>query len=304
VSRSIIITGGTGFIGSHLIETFLSNNYTVIALIQPKSSRNRIKEFEANPNLILTESLNSKIVMQKSEEPPELLIHAAWSGVSVSERNSWEGQSQNIPLTMHLLETAYNLGIRKIIGFGSQAEYGKLPDYPINEDYQCNPITAYGTAKLSCLVMFKQFCTLKDLNWNWFRLFSVYGEKENASWLIPSSILNMKSSNRMELTAGDQKYDYIYVKDLAKAIYKITQSDPKSGIYNLASNHPTKLKVLLELLRRITNPEAELDFGAIEYRPGQQMHMEADCTKLFNDFAISLEPNFETNLPSVVDYYT
>lgn len=301
MKQTVLLSGATGFLGSHLAEDLSLNNFKVIALIRNKSDLFRCNEFK-NDNLIFIniDSENCKELIQMHQ--PSIFIHSAWNGVSAKGRNDWNIQVENITLTTRLLVLANELKIKKIIAFGSQAEYGNF-NGRINEDVVCNPNSAYGAAKLATLEILKSFCELHSMNWYWFRLFSVYGTREGNDWLIPSVIHNTFHNKQMDLTGCEQRYDYIYVKDISQAIIKVLEAENETGIFNLSSNSSRQLKEMIEKIRTIVNPNVVLKFGALPYRHNQVMHMEGDSSRFNKQYNFEVKSRFDANIEDIINYY-
>ncbi|MEP7169118.1 MAG: NAD-dependent epimerase/dehydratase family protein, partial [Bacteroidota bacterium] len=120
-SKTILLSGATGFLGSHLAEDLSKNNYKVLALIRSSSDLWRLNEIK-NENLALI-NLNEKNFKENIQKhSPDFFIHAAWQGVGAEGRNNAVVQTANISFTTEMLTLANELKIKKIISFGSQAE--------------------------------------------------------------------------------------------------------------------------------------------------------------------------------------
>jgi UDP-glucose 4-epimerase len=291
----VLITGITGFLGSHIAENLVANNIQVIGLKRKDSDVWRCQEFKDKIHWIDIddEGLFKKQLLDTSFDT---IIHGAWIGVESDQRNNWIQQTKNIPFLVSLLDVAKAVGVKKIIFLGSQAEYGII-DGKISEDHEAEALNAYASTKLACMEILKTFCKTNDINWIWLRLFSLFGEKENQNWLIPSLINSMLRDKQMDFTSGEQKYAYLYVKDYASMMNKIVTMSIESGIYNISSNKTRTIKSLVEDIRNYINPEFILNFGTLNYRDNQSMHMEGDILKLsaqigeieFTDYTIALQ---------------
>lgn len=299
-SKTILLTGASGFIGSHLAEDLLSANYRVVALVRRNSDLWRCQDFE-NKELFYVYLDDDNFVREIELYNPDVLIHSAWGGVSMSGRNDWNTQVRNIVFSTKVFTLAHEVGIKKIIALGSQAEYGVFEDR-INEDAPCRPVTAYGAAKLATLDIFKSYCEVNGINWFWLRLFSLYGTRENPEWLISSAVHNMYHGKPMDMTPGEQRYDYLYIKDFSKAVRKVVESTTESGVYNLGSDTSIQLKDLVTEIRSIVNPGAVLNFGALPYRNNQVMRMEGDSSRFNRHFDFSVQGDYKKNLIEVVNY--
>lgn len=298
---TVLLSGATGFLGSHLAEYFSLNGHKVLALVRNSSDLTRVKEFR-NDNLVLVNTDTDNHIKLLTEHRPSCFIHTAWQGVSVEGRNDPKVQNENIVLTRRLLFLAQTLKIKKVIALGSQAEYGNFHGR-ISEDAVCKPISAYGKAKLATLDMLRVFCEEHSMQWYWIRIFSVYGTREKKDWLIPSVIRSLLNGEAMDLTACEQRYDYLYAKDFWHAVMKVVQANVGSGIFNLGSNTSIRLREMIEKIKTMAGSSSVLNFGALPYRPDQVMHMEGDSTKFNAQFHFEAETSFEKNMEQLISYY-
>jgi len=209
---------------------------------------------------------------------PDAVVHLAWSGVSGDARND-QAQTVNVHHTVELLKVAERAGARHFIGLGSQAEYGPC-SHRIDEHQPARPTTLYGVSKFCAGTLSAALCAQQHVRFAWLRLFSCYGPGDNPSWLIPSLVHNLQLGRRPALTRCEQLWDYIYVDDVAEAIARVTLSGKTEGVFNLGSGIATPLFRIVEMIRDLASPGAQLGIGEIPYRPDQVMHLEADITRL------------------------
>ena len=205
-------------------------------------------------------------------------------------------------MQQELLDLALEVGCKKIVGAGSQSEYGDF-ESKIDESYPVNPKTAYAAVKAGALIIMKSFCEINNIDWYWFRLFPLFGPHEAEKWLIPSLIKNIETSDHMDLTPGEQKLSYLYVGECAKAIMMSIYAKGKSGIYNICSDNPMSLKELVTKIRDKVKPSFRLNFGAMPYRYGQCMYMEGDTTALRKNIYNLNTSDFEEKLDLTIEYY-
>jgi nucleoside-diphosphate-sugar epimerase len=173
-----------------------------------------------------------------------------------------------------MIDLAIRLHAKKLICLGSQAEYG-LYNYKVTEEHVPEPTDAYGAVKLLTLYYLQNVASKNNISWYWLRIFSVIGENENKSWLLSQVMDKLLSGEEIELTPGEQFYDYIYISDFIHALNQISKyNSDLSGIYNICSGHPVKIKQLLLLVAEKLHVSASaLKFGAIPYRKNQNMYM-------------------------------
>jgi nucleoside-diphosphate-sugar epimerase len=292
--KYVLITGITGFLGSHIAENLLNNNIPVIGLKRKNSNIWRCQTFKDKIIWIDLDE-EEEYIYEILKYNIDIIIHGAWIGVEAHERDDWNLQTKNIHFLVKLLQIAKKLSLKKFIFLGSQAEYGTIVGI-VNEEQKCEALNAYGSVKLACLELVKTFSKINNINWIWLRLFSLFGEKENETWLIPSLIQKIKNESQMDFTLGEQQYAYLYVKDFTSIINKIIVSQIVSGIYNISSDNVSSIRLIVEKIRNKINPEFKLNFGALSYRENQSMHMQGSIDKLktqvgnieFTDFSIAI----------------
>ncbi len=297
----ILVTGATGFLGSHIVEELISSKNEIIATYRKSSKREELP-FCQSIIWVKTDQYGWENMIQSFA--PEIIIHAAWSGVNSTTRNDKDIQLSNISFTNQLLELGKKCKIRKFISLGSQAEYGDFSER-INELYPANPTTSYGQVKLSVQKNVQEYCEKHHIEWYWLRVFCIFGERESNLWLIPkliNSILTSKKS--MDFTPCEQEYAYLYVRDFANIIKKIVESATScSGVYNISSNNSIKLYELLNIIRDKIDTTFKLNFGITPYRSNQSMHIEGDMSKFIKQFGTIELSDFEVSLNRTIEYY-
>lgn len=298
--KYILITGITGFLGSHIAENLI-NNYNVIGLKRKNANIWRCKEFK-DKVIWIDIDIEKNYIKKLTNYFIETIIHGAWIGIESNEREDWSLQSRNLQFLFELLEVAKETDVNKFIFLGSQAEYGNINGI-ITEVQVCEPLNAYGSVKLACLEILKTFSKNNNINWIWLRLFSLFGEKENETWLFPSVIKKIKTESEMDFTLGEQKYAYLYVKDFALIINKIVKYDVESGIYNLSSDIVRSIRSIVEEIRDRLKPNFQLNFGVLNYRDYQSMHVQGSIDKLNNQIGKTEFTDFSVAIDNTIKYY-
>jgi nucleoside-diphosphate-sugar epimerase len=277
MKKRILLTGATGFLGSHIAKVIIKNDIELIALKRENSDLYRCKTFKNKINWIIIDidGFWKETIVKLN---PTHIIHSAWSSVNSNERNDLS-QIENLDFLKDLLEVSKAVKLNQFIGFGSQAEYGILKS-KVREEEVLNPVSIYGSTKVAVQKILKTFCELNQIEWIWLRLFSFTGEYENNNWLIPflvNSIINEKS---IDMTLGEQKYSYMYVNDFASIILKIITSKVDSGIYNISAENALSVMEISNLISKKLNILSKINWGALPYRLNQSMHIEGDTLRL------------------------
>jgi len=275
-----LVTGAAGFLGSHLLPRLLENGDTVTVLLRPTSNPWRIQQLLPQVEVIrcdLTEI--ESIGHHLKAARPEVVYHLAWAGGnSGKHQNDLSQIEDNLPFSLAFFRKAAEAGARRWIGCGSAAEYG-LMDGPISESDVPQPHTLYGISKYALCLTTAKMCALLGLEYLWARPFGVYGPQDHPRGLIPFVIRTLLRGERPSLTAGEQRWDYLYVEDAARALARLA-SAPAAGIFNVASGEAGSLRGLVERIRDLIDPALPLGFGEIAYPPDQLMSLQADVSKL------------------------
>jgi nucleoside-diphosphate-sugar epimerase len=296
----ILLTGATGFLGSHIAEELIENGHDLILTKRQSSNLWRCESFVNKVYWVNTDS--KSWIKETLKFCPEIIINSAWNGVSAGNREEWGTQVENINFQQQLLELASNVKLKRFIGIGSQAEYGEFHER-IDETFLPNPSTAYGATKLAASIILSTFCNTHQIGWYWFRLFSCFGERESENWLIPATIKNILTKDSMDLTPGEQEYSYMYIKDVARFILTAVESTAQSGIYHIAADKCRTLKEILNFIKDYLNPQFKLNFGALPYRIGQSMINASFIDKTTTAFGKIDPSDFKEKLIQTIEYY-
>jgi nucleoside-diphosphate-sugar epimerase len=298
----ILLTGASGFVGSHVLRRCHERGFSVAALLRPGGERRRLREaggtvVEIDGDLGTAEAARPPI----EAFAPDVVLHLAWDGVSNTLRNDPRQLRHNPAAALALVDAAAAAGARAWVGLGSQAEYGRV-EGRIDERQATHPTSLYGIAKLATGLASAVRCDEQGLRFAWLRLFSTYGPDDNPGWLIPSVADELLAGRTPRLTAGTQRWDYLYVGDVADALVAAAENVAVSGVYNLGSGEPRTVRSIVEAVRDRAAPGHALDFGAVPFRPDQVMHLEADTTRLRRDAGWQPRVSFDAGISETVGW--
>ena len=299
-----LVTGATGHIGSHLIRSLLKNDAEVAVLLRPTSDVWRIEDALSRLHII-TGDLSSICEADRLVRgfAPEVVFHLAWHGVSKHLRNDASQLSQNVSGSIELLRIAYESGCRRWIGLGSQAEYG-LYDMILTENLATRPVTHYGRAKLYVCLLAQKLCEDWKMDFVWPRLTASYGPMDNTDHLIPSVVLSLLRGARKALTAGEQRWDYLYVDDVVDAIFKLAIAPGANGIFNLGSGTSHTVRTVVERIRDLIDPSLPLGFGEAPYNGEEIRNLQVDNSRLRQATGWSPQVSLDEGLRRTVDWYS
>jgi nucleoside-diphosphate-sugar epimerase len=297
-----LVTGASGFLGSHLTRELVRRGHIVTILLRPTSKTLLIDNYLGAVRVVYGEMQNlSGLKKALDSEPVDAAFHLAWYGVTAKDRNDSRQITHNVKGSLDLWEILHQSGCSTWIGLGSQAEYGPHAGV-LREDTVTNPKTAYGVAKLAVGQLTQQLCTLADMRYIWLRLLSAYGPGDDENHMIPSMIRALMAGQKPRVTAGEQLWDYIYVTDAVEAFCALLESSA-SGVLNVGSGSATPLRKTMELLRDRIDPNLEIGFGEIPYATDQVMHLEADISRLRAATGWEPKVSLEEGLRRTVEWY-
>ena len=295
----ILVTGAGGFVGAAVADLAARNGHDVTALVRNPSSPRAAAL--AGHCAIAVADLSDRDAIRAvlSKARPDCVIHSAWEGVGGPAR-AGDIQLDNIRTTVDLLDSAIALGVRRFIGIGSQAEYGRH-DRRIDESAATEPFLLYGAAKLSACHLTRQRASEAGIGFAWLRLFSPYGPGDNSNWLIPSVAAQILAGQAPRTSAGTQKWDYLHIADCAKGILAAALTESAQGVFNLSSGRAVTVRSIVERIRDLACPGLALTFGDIPFGPDQIMHLEGDCSRLTAATGWTPRIMIEDGLVTVVD---
>lgn len=297
----VLLTGATGFAGSHLLRLLLRRGCEVAILMRSSADPWRIRDVLAQVRVIQGDLASLQNVADAiGSFAPQWTAHLAWHGVGPELRNDLS-QLTNLGAILSLLAAVGAAGCEQFVGLGSQAEYG--PHHAmIDESTATTPSTVYGVTKLAAGLTAQQYCASHGMRLAWLRLFSSYGPGDSPRWMIPDVILTLLRGGKPSLTAGQQEWDFLYVEDAVEAIYLAMEKNAE-GIFNLASGECRPLRQIVEQVRDLVDPSLPLGFGEIPYRPDQVMRLEADIRRLRSHTGWSPRTSLQDGLRATVDWY-
>ena len=272
---NVVVTGSTGFLGSHIVAESEKQGHKVF----------RLKHSDVNQLNIL------------NSFSPDILIHCGWGGVSAEDRNNPDLQKQNILFSDKVLSL---YPFKQVIALGSQDEYGFINEI-VNEEHTLKPLSEYAKAKISFCEHLQNFAHAHNITWQWLRIFNMYGTGQAPNWLIPSIIKKcLTGEQKMQTTLGEQQYAYLFADDFARAIVSMFGKN-NSGIYNISSSTPLPLRQIFNQIKQLTDSNIVFEFGAIPYRPNQSMMICGDSSKFMNTFGCFETTEFTIGLQKVID---
>jgi nucleoside-diphosphate-sugar epimerase len=189
---------------------------------------------------------------------------------------------------------------RQIIALGSQAEYGFYQG-PVSEDYPLQCLNEYGRSKNLCRKMLQEYGEAHRIEWQWIRIFTVFGEKQSAGLISGIAKACVEGRKEFPTSFGKQVYSYMYAADFARALCQVLGSEGKSGVYNLSQpkGRYSNQEILEKAKAKMHSP-ISIQYGAMPYPVHQVMLMDGDVTRFEQAFGPIPCSDFEQALDATL----
>ena len=281
----VIVTGGAGFIGSHLADELFKRGYQVIILDNLSTGNiSNLDSFLKKRNTEFVQgSITNLRLLQKLFSGADYVFHqAAIPSVPRSVNNPKNSHNANITGTLNVLLAAKHNGIKKVVYASSSSVYGDTPTLPKTEDMIPNPLSPYAVTKLAGEYYCKVFQDIYGLKSTCLRYFNVYGPRQDPNSLyaavIPLFISYLKAGKSPVIFGdGEQSRDFTFVQDVAEANILAAESNA-TGIYNIGSSESVTVNRLTQLIVRFIGNDSIKPVYK-EPRSGDVLHSLASISK-------------------------
>lgn len=304
-SRKALVTGGAGFIGSHLVDRLVSEDFKV-AIIDDLSE-GKLGNLNQAATFYHTDIANSAVDEIFSREQPDIVFHlAARVSVTNSAHNPVDNAEVNVIGTLKLLDAARRMGLEKFI-FSSTggAIYGSPEETPCSENSPAAPISPYGLSKYMAEQYISLFHRLHRLNYTNLRYGNVYGPRQDPhgeAGVIAIFIQAMLEGKQPRIFGdGTQERDFVYVDDIVEANMRAVDGGTNQTL-NIGSGEGTTINRIFELLRDLMDYQQEAEHRP--RRPGEVHKISLDCNEALDQLGWS--PNFPLaeGLQKTVEYFS
>src|SRR3990167_7552314 len=241
--KKILVTGGAGFIGSHLVDRLIKSGYKTI--VADNLSRGKLENVNAKADFEKTDITSKKITDLIKKIKPDVIYHfAAQSNIGQSLKDPQKDISINFLATQTLLDQAKVLKIKKIIFASSAAVYAESKKMPIKEEDLKEPISLYGVSKLCSEYLLRNYHKIHGLPYASLRFANVYGPRQDmsAEGGVVAILIDKILKNDQATIFGDgtQTRDFIYVSDVVKACLLSLRNDVL-GEFNIGTAQETPI---------------------------------------------------------------
>ncbi|MGE5701125.1 MAG: NAD-dependent epimerase/dehydratase family protein [Clostridia bacterium] len=267
---NVLITGGAGFIGSHLCKFLLGLGHidrvvTVDSFhpyYDPEIKRQRVAAMRRFPRFCLYETdILDTAAMQRvfEREKPDTVIHlAAIPGVRGSLQDPLAYVDVDVKGTVQMLELVKQYGVKRLVVASSSSVYGeRTVDRPFHEsDHDLNPVSPYAASKAAAELFCRSYAQLYGLHVTALRFFTVYGPGQRPDMAISTFFRMLERGEEIPLYDLQSVRDYTYVDDIVRGIWAAVEHMNGWQVFNLGSGSPVGLTELVALIERVTGKTA------------------------------------------------
>ena len=311
---NVLVTGGVGFIGSHVCERLLDAGHTVCALddlndfYDPSIKQNTLRELQSRAQsfAFVHADITNRIELNEvlSSMPFDQIIHlAARAGVRPSLEQPALYQRVNVEGTVNLFEAARESGIKKITIASSSSVYGINSKVPFSEaDPIFSTISPYAASKLACEALGHVYHHVHGMDICMLRFFTVYGPRQRPDLAIHKFATLMYENHPIPVFGnGSTSRDYTYVDDTVEGVIACTEREFGYEIINLGESQTVALTRLIELLEIALNTKAKIDRQPMQ--PGEVPITYANIEKAQRLLGYDPQTQIEDGIPRFVEWF-
>jgi UDP-glucose 4-epimerase len=296
----VLVTGGAGFIGSHVVDMLISKGFDVA--VADNLSNGKAENVNKKARFYKADITTHELVDVFQSEIPDCVIHLA---AHINLRKSLEDPAfdatQNIMGSLNVLENCRHFHVKKIIYSSTAAVYGEPRYMPVDEVHLIRPTSPYGLSKAVVEDYIRLYSKLYSLKYAIVRYANVYGPRQDPlgeAGVVSIFIDKMLKGENPEIYGdGCQTRDFIFVKDVASAT--IAAMDAENGIYNVGTEKETSVNELFNMLAEITG------FKGKPQRKGPKNEVRRICLRCSKKEMLGWEPkaNLHEGLEKTADYF-
>ena len=315
--KTYLITGGAGFIGSHLADNLLKEGNKIIVIdnfcdfYNPKIKERNVKDNLNNPNYLLYRiDIRDMMAIESVFESNNIdcVIHlAAMAGVRPSIENPTLYQEVNCLGTQNILECMKKYHINKLVMASSSSVYGNCKEVPFKENFVVDyAISPYAATKKANEVMTHVYHALDNMNVIMLRFFTVFGPRQRPDLAINKFTRLMLTDEEIPMFGnGSTSRDYTYVGDIVDGIKSsikyVLENDNVYEIINLGNSNPVSLKDMINTIGEVLNKEPKI--LELPMQPGDVERTYADITKAKKLLGYDPKTSFKEGIQKFVEWY-
>lgn len=281
ISLRVLVSGATGFLGSHVARALVVRGHEVAAACRTGSNRWRLEDQANNISWMAFDLSDAQAIADTLRmTKPEIVLHCAAYGMDYREQSLERSIGINILGTQRLLEEASKVGVQRFIHVGSCFEYGDKCGL-VSEGAVLEPVSMYGATKAAATLLIMQQSRALGVPTVVVRPFGLYGPYDRDDKFVPQVIRACLAGTSLDVTGGEQVRDYTHADDAVRFFVKLVEMPifPVGEIMNLASGQPVQLREIGQMVTELMNTAHLLRWGVQPYRPDELKSLMANVDK-------------------------
>jgi len=308
MSRHYMVTGGAGFIGSHITKYLLARGEKVRVFDNFSNGKRENLEEAGGAEVVEGDLRNREVLARAMEGVTHIFHQAAVGSVPRSVKDPFETMTSNSDGTLNLLWKAKEIGVKRVVIAGSSSVYGDTPGMPRVETLSVSPLSPYALSKLNQEIWGKIATRLYGLETVTLRYFNVFGPfqdpKSEYAAVIPKFISAILDGRPITIFGtGKQSRDFTYIENVVMANIRAMESDKGLGeAFNIGCGEKYSLLDLVEGLKRAMKADVSIEF--LPPRPGDPFESQANIEKARTLLGYDPKIYFEEGLRRTVEWFT
>lgn len=304
--EAVLVTGASGFIGSHLLESLLELKYKIIIIERSDSNHERIKSLLKKIKIYYSDKNQTELAFKDNKI--DCVIHLA--AKYIKAHNSVEDVdgiiNTNVKFSTELCQYCIQYKVKGFINTGTFFEY-KMQNRPIKENDKEEAYNLYSASKLSFQEVLKYYAQNYDLKTVTLRLFSPFGDRDNEK-IMALLVKTLNNGSRLEFSGGEQRWNFTYVKDIALAYVKtleyLNKTKEKYSVFNVGYNKEYSIKEVAKKLEKIAGKKSNILWGTRPYVENEIYYANCDNSKIKKVLGWRPKYDIDYGLKKTYDYYS
>ena len=299
-SPHLLVIGGTGFIGHHLLRAAHQRDWEITSVSLNPPTKDR---FVTGVSYLYFDLSNRGLVKKYLAEDFDYVVNLC----GYINHKLFKDGGRNLIDThfitiQNLVEVLPRNKLKRFVQIGSSDEYGNAPA-PQNEKMREQPISPYSLAKVASTHFLQMLHRTENFPAVILRLFLTYGPGQDAGRFLPQIICSCLNNDTFPVSAGTQLRDFCYIDDTVSAIFHALEKQEVNGeVLNVASGEPVKIRDMIEKVCTLTG-SGKPQYGKVSYRPGENMALYANISKEKKILQWEPRTNIDIGLQKTINYY-
>lgn len=296
--KKALVTGANGFVGSAVCRQLAQESIEVIAVVKSKESDiSRLKDISGIRIIYCDMTDYGKLSKHVPDRNVDVMYHFSWKGSAGALRGDFEVQTDNVRFSCDAVKACKDIGCRRFVFAGSIMEY-EIQN-AVRKDNSLSVNTLYSTAKLAADNMCRAVADDVGVEYICGIISNIYGPGEKSVRLVNSTINKLLNGEHCSFSSGEQKYDFIYIDDAARAFVIMGREGSNNRSYYIGSS-PRKLKDYLIEIKDAVNPKLVLGFGELPDPQTTLSFEEFDVDLLKREFGFSPQVSFSEGIKNTI----